>query len=195
MIAIRNKNMRSGKRVTGRGVQEHVLISCFVILILLPYMASSLRCYQCYSNSLEPCPFEDLQECPRYSFYNRCSVKVRKMITGEMFVKRECSLGCSDGSDSWNRDLNVSTPQPCFPLLPSPETIAIQFPLHTRFTGFPSLLPLPYSATHAKGSFHAHPRETSTLILSLVYHAMTKFRALRRESSAASSFLSFPFTE
>ena len=85
-----------------------LIAGCLLMLALMPRHATGLRCYQCYSNSLEPCPFEDLQECPRFSFYNRCSVKVRKMITGEMFVKRECSLGCSDGSDSWDRDLNVS---------------------------------------------------------------------------------------
>ncbi|KAI1285556.1 hypothetical protein HDE_11759 [Halotydeus destructor] len=58
-----------------------------------------LSCYQCYSNSLEPCAFEDLKECPRYAFFNRCSVKVRKMASGEMFVKRECATGPCHGYD------------------------------------------------------------------------------------------------
>lgn len=120
---------------------RHVLICCFVILTLLPSHVSSLRCYQCYSNSLEPCPYEDLQECPRFSFYNRCSVKVRKMITGEMFVKRECSLGCSDGSDSWNRDLNVSNTYffphcpPCIQFPHPPPSSPSLFPIFCRHTG------------------------------------------------------------
>ena len=125
MIIRGGKEMMSCRgRSATPGVRRHVLIpACLVLFLLLlsPACVSGLRCYQCYSNSLEPCPFEDLQECPRFSFYNRCSVKVRKMITGEMFVKRECSLGCSDGSDSWDRDLNVRTlfPLSCFSLSPA----------------------------------------------------------------------------
>jgi hypothetical protein len=73
-----------------------------VVLLFMTSTVSSLRCYQCYSNSLEPCPYEDFRECPRFSFYNRCSIKVRRVITGETFVKRECSLGCEGGSDAFS---------------------------------------------------------------------------------------------
>ena len=98
--------------------QTCLMINMSKLLLLSLFflsLASScfgIRCYQCYTNSLEPCPWEDLRECPRYPFgsglYNRCSVKVRKLVTGETFVKRECSLGCPDGSDAYSdRDLRL----------------------------------------------------------------------------------------
>lgn len=71
-------------------------------------ITNGLRCYQCYSNGLEPCPYEDLRECPRFSFYNRCSVKVRKLITGETFVKRECATGPCHGYDGeYGEDISL----------------------------------------------------------------------------------------
>ena len=80
-----------------------------IALLGLLEVGFALRCYQCYSNSLEPCPYEDLKECPRYAFYNRCSVKVRKLYTGEMFVKRECAIGPCHGYDgSYGEEVSLS---------------------------------------------------------------------------------------
>ena len=89
------------------------LTSMFVLVcllfLLLPMGTNALNCYQCYSNNLDPCPYEDYRPCP--GLHNRCAIRTRRVHTGELFVKRECSLGCGDGIDTWStRDLNVSWP-------------------------------------------------------------------------------------
>ena len=85
----------------------HSICLLVAILLLLPASIDGLNCYQCYSNTLDPCSYEDYRPCP--GLHNRCAIRTRRVHTGELFVKRECSLGCGDGIDTWStRDLNVS---------------------------------------------------------------------------------------
>lgn len=85
----------------------HSIYLLVTILLLLPGCIDGLNCYQCYSNTLDPCSYEDYRPCP--GLHNRCAIRTRRVHTGELFVKRECSLGCGDGIDTWStRDLNVS---------------------------------------------------------------------------------------
>jgi len=100
--------LRIGKMSSAHNMIVLSILFISIILIFLPSPANAIRCYQCYSNSFEPCPYEDLKECPPWSFYNRCSTKVRKLFTGEVFVKRECSLGCHDGSDAFDGETRMS---------------------------------------------------------------------------------------
>lgn len=101
---------------------RHLLVR-ILTLCLLTGAASGLRCYQCFSTDLEPCQPEDLQECPRHLFYNRCATRYRQIDSGEMYVRRECSTGCSDGYDVWNHGLNVrlSAHSRHFPVSIAPE--------------------------------------------------------------------------
>lgn len=85
----------------------HSICMLVMIFLLLPASIDGLNCYQCYSNTLDPCSYEDYRPCP--GLHNRCAIRTRRVHTGELFVKRECSLGCGDGIDTWStRDLNVS---------------------------------------------------------------------------------------
>ncbi|RWS26097.1 hypothetical protein B4U80_04369, partial [Leptotrombidium deliense] len=59
---------------------------------LLTSKVCSLKCYQCESYSSEPCPEEDLKECPSNQAYDRCLVKIYKSPTERFLVKRECAL-------------------------------------------------------------------------------------------------------
>ena len=96
----------------GKNVAQKLLFftpgGLFLLLfVLVPLGTDALNCYQCYSNSLDPCSYEDYRPCP--GLHNRCAIRTRRVHTGELFVKRECSLGCGDGIDTWStRDLNVS---------------------------------------------------------------------------------------
>ena len=101
-----NEKAMASNQLNPNGGVRHLLVRIVTICILMG-AASSLRCYQCVSTSLEPCPPTDLQECGRFFFDNRCATRYRQMVSGEMIVKRECSYGCSDGYDTWNRGQNI----------------------------------------------------------------------------------------
>ncbi|RWS05016.1 hypothetical protein B4U79_09774, partial [Dinothrombium tinctorium] len=69
-----------------------IYVKIFDFLAFFVASVESLSCYQCLSHGSEPCPDEDLKECPTNQAYDRCSVEMMKKRDQPLVIKRECAL-------------------------------------------------------------------------------------------------------